>query len=52
MDGVQLEQVSEFKYLVCVLNELGTDDTEWLVGGNMQVPSDPGSMLEVCSLSV
>ena len=27
-DVVQLEQVSEFKYLGCVLNESGTDDAE------------------------
>ena len=28
VDELQLEQVFEFKYLGCVLNELGTDDAE------------------------
>ena len=36
MDGIQLEQVSEFKYFGCVLDESGTDDTgvvgRWRVG--------------------
>ena len=26
--GIRLEHVSEFKYLGCVLNESGTDETE------------------------
>ena len=28
VDGVHLEHVSEFKYLVCVLDEAGADETE------------------------
>ena len=28
VDGMQLEQVLEFKYLGCVLDELGTDEPE------------------------
>ena len=28
VDGTQLEQISEFKYLGCVLNKSGTDDVE------------------------
>ena len=29
MDGVRLEHVSEFKYLGCVLDELGTDEAKY-----------------------
>ena len=29
VDGAQLEQVSEFKYLLCVLGESVTDVGEW-----------------------
>ena len=28
MDGARLEQMSEFKYLGCVLNESGTEEAE------------------------
>ena len=28
IDGIRLEQVSEFKYLVCVLDESGSDEAE------------------------
>ena len=35
LDGMWLEQVSEFKYLVCVLNESGAGDAKC----NMEVTS-------------
>ena len=28
VDGIRLKHVSEFKYLECVLDELGTDESE------------------------
>ena len=28
VDGIRLEHISEFKYLGCVLDESGTDETE------------------------
>ena len=48
MDGMQLENISEFKYLGCVLDESG----RWRVGGGLQVLLGFWSMLEVYSLSV
>ena len=45
VDGIRLEQVSEFKYLGCVLDESGTDGQSvvgrWRVGGEWQVPLGP-----------
>ena len=41
---IQLENVSEFKYLLCILEESGTDEAEsqsvvgrWRVGGGLQI---------------
>ena len=43
-DGMQLEYVSQFKYLRCVLDESGTDGAEycrkWLVRGKWWALSD------------
>ena len=43
---MQLEHVLEFKYFGCVLDESGTDETEWRMEGTLQVLSG------LCSLSV
>ena len=57
MDGTHLEQVSEFKYLRCILDGSDTDNEECrrtVVSGRKVevVPSDPWVMLRVCSLNV
>ena len=45
VDGFRLEDVSEFIYLGCVLNEVGTYGAECSrkvrVGGGLQVPLSP-----------
>ena len=46
VDGVHLEHVSEFKYLVCVLDESGTDGAECsrkvaCSEGGLLMPSGP-----------
>ena len=35
-DGILLEYVSEFKYLRCVLDELGTDGAQCREGGDWE----------------
>ena len=56
VDGVRLEHVSEFKYLRCILDELGTYEAECSrrVVSRRRVASALGLwlMLGVCSLSV
>ena len=50
VDGACLEHVSEFRYLGCVLDNLGTDRQN--VVGRWQVPLGPFLMLGICRLSV
>ena len=55
VDGVQLEHVSEFKYLGCVLDESGTDEAVAQEGGEWEEGCrcyQVKLMLGVCSLSV
>ena len=54
LDWMQLQQVSEFKWLGCVLNESGTGSIvgKWGVGGKLQVPLGLCLMLGLCSFSV
>ena len=56
VDEVQLEHVSEFKYLRGVLDESGTDEAEYsrkvASGKRVQVPLDLELMLGILNLSV
>ena len=54
VDGISLEPVSEFKYLVCVLDESGTDEAECSrkVASGMRVAGDIRSLLNARSLQL
>ena len=56
LEGLRLEHVSKFKYLECVLDEVGTDGKNvvgrWQVGRGWQVPIGSLLMLWICRLSV
>ena len=50
--GIRLENVSEFKYLGCILNESGTDGAECSRKVTNRLKCHPWLMLGICSLSV
>ena len=54
VDGIRLEHVSEFKYLGCVLDESGTDETECSrkVASGRRVPGAIRSLVNARSLSL
>ena len=52
VDGVRLEQVSEFKYFKYQVQMMPSVVGRWRVKGKLRVPSDPRLMLGVCSLIV
>ena len=54
INGIHLEHVSEFKYLICVLEESGTDEAEfrWKVASGRRVAGAIRSLVNARSLQL